>query len=189
VVLAEYISVTGRRIQMVLAQLAGDTPVGDDIIEIVHEVSLGHHRQTPDFGLRQRSDVDARQPSAMPRRSLDRRRQQRAQRPPPLTSDAILRPVDAAHIFGEQRFQISDMTATPFVDVGFTPLVLAHRVPGLVAQPMPPSHQGSPDDSERSRTACKACHDSRQTASRQAFRCAGHSNLKASAGTLTTVLP
>ena len=59
--------VSGVLVEMVFAQLSGQAGIGDDGIEVVHQIRLGHHRQVDDVALGERGDVETAEPAPMPR--------------------------------------------------------------------------------------------------------------------------
>jgi len=44
---------------MTFAELPGDTSVGQEVVEVVHQVGPGHDRETLDVSLGQPAEVDA----------------------------------------------------------------------------------------------------------------------------------
>ena len=54
-------------VEMVFAQLSGQAGIGDDGIEVVHQIRLGHHRQVDDVAVGERGDVETAEAAPMPR--------------------------------------------------------------------------------------------------------------------------
>ncbi len=64
--LVEEIRVADETLQVVSHTRPAKTPIGDDVVEVVHEVRLGHHRQGLDVLDRHAVEIDPRQPLSVP---------------------------------------------------------------------------------------------------------------------------
>jgi hypothetical protein len=93
-----------------LAKSPADPPVGHDVVEVTHQVGLGHHWQRLHVSLGHLTRVESGQLLAVPRRSLDGNCQQLPQGTQPLGAYLVPRPVDARDVFGQQPLEAGDMT-------------------------------------------------------------------------------
>ena len=92
--------VAGVLVEMVFAQASRQAGIGDDGIEVVHQIRLGHHRQIDDVESRERGDVETAEPAPMPGRPFNRCREQRSQRTRPLNVEPSTGPIDTGDILG-----------------------------------------------------------------------------------------
>jgi hypothetical protein len=109
-VLAEEVAGSGALVKVRFAQSPADPPVGHDVVEVTHQVGLGHHRQRLHVSLGHLTRVESSQPLAVPRRSLDGDRQQLPQGTQPLGAYLVPRPADARGVFGQQPLEAGDVT-------------------------------------------------------------------------------
>ena len=77
--LVEQVGVGRQTVEMGLDHVAREPPIGDDLVEMGHEVVLGHGRQRPQPGFGEARGVDSCEPGAVPRRALSRVRDDRPQ--------------------------------------------------------------------------------------------------------------
>ena len=76
----EQVGVGRKTVEVGLDRVTREPPIGDDLVEVGHEVVLGHGRQRPQTGFGEAFGVDSREPGAVPRRALLRVRDDRPQR-------------------------------------------------------------------------------------------------------------
>ena len=108
--LAEQILVTVLGGQMTFASGQRDPTVGHDVVEVVHQVGLRHHREFRDICRPQSLDVDFRQPIAMPWRLLHRRAHQRTQTLVLHRRQPSCRPTDAGDVLRQELLEPQHLT-------------------------------------------------------------------------------
>ncbi len=107
--LVEEICVFDEMVQMVRTHVPAKTSIGDDVVEVVHEVRLGHHRQGLDVLDRHPVEIDPRQPLSMPDGAGGRHAEEGPEGTALLGRDLRGRPRDTRDMFVDEAVRQGDV--------------------------------------------------------------------------------
>jgi hypothetical protein len=90
----EQVAAGGHRLEVIVDEFERQALVGDDPIEVVHQIGLGHRRQLAEAVVIESGNVDAGQPLAVPRRAVDGLADEVSQPLCAMECEAIRRPIE-----------------------------------------------------------------------------------------------
>src|SRR5262249_11014273 len=109
--LVEEISIRRQGAEVGVDAMEREAPIGDDLIEMRHEVALRHDGQLAKPILIDGIDVDGRQPVSMPRRVCARHPEQLTEAQVAFGEQSIRGPGEAIEMLGEPRGHVLDMAS------------------------------------------------------------------------------
>jgi hypothetical protein len=94
---------------MGLGEVEGQLPVGHDLVEVLHEIVLGHRRQFRQGRLVDLLRIDTGEASAVPSRPFGRQLEETTQGSPAVGGEPVGGPVQPLHHLGGQGHDLGDM--------------------------------------------------------------------------------